>query len=316
MFIGIDLGGTKTSFAIADSSGKILAKSKSPSGLYDGTWLQVLASGIDNLAKEAKIPVKNVKAIGIGAPDLTIEFEGKKAALRDSIKIFLEKKIGIPVLIENDANAAALGEFIYGAGRGKKNLLYLALGTGIGGAAIIEGRLFRGMTGRACEFGHMSVNAEGPKCGCGNVGCLHLYASGDSIAKRALRKIAEKKDLKSKILQLVGKFKDPKELAKKISAEIVLEAAKQGDPIAKEVLTESLAYLGVGLVNLINIFNPEIVVIGGGLAAAGDVIFVPLNKIVAKGIRKELFGEVRVVPSSLGEEAGVRGALSLALRKA
>ncbi|MDI6732163.1 MAG: ROK family protein, partial [Candidatus Margulisbacteria bacterium] len=180
MYIGIDIGGSNARFGLADGSENIIARHELPSGIYHGTWQTNLITGIDNLLAAAKVNITQVKAIGVGTPDLSLTFQGQKTTLRTPIKKILQDKYGLPVIVENDASVAALGELVKGAGQGKKNFLFLILGTGIGGAAVEDGKLLKGANGRAGEFGHISVEAFGPPCGCGNRGCLHLYTSGQS----------------------------------------------------------------------------------------------------------------------------------------
>ena len=313
MFLGVDIGGTKTAIALADDAGQIKTKNKTASGLTTGSWPQVLTSQIDQLLAQAKITTQQIKTIGVGVPELIVKVDGQQVTARDYIIKLLQDKYKLPVVVDNDATVAALAELHYGAGQGKKNFIYLILGTGVGGAIVIDGQLYQGTTGRAGEFGHMSVEARGPKCGCGSRGCLHLYASGQSIAQRALQNIARQKATSSKILQLAGKCQSAAELAQKITAEIVFAAAKAGDQVAKETLAEVNIYLGVGIVNLVHLYNPEVIIVGGGMVAAGDLLIKPLNDIIKQCVHTQLFGQVTIVPSALGDEGGVQGAIKLAM---
>ncbi|MBI5399353.1 ROK family protein [Candidatus Saganbacteria bacterium] len=312
MYIGIDVGGTKTAFALADDSGKILKQIILPSGVYDGTWNTMLNNGISELLKTTDTDQKDIKAIGVGAPSLTVELENQKIILPCLIQQRLQKQFRLPVFADNDANAAALGELHSGAGREIKNFLYLILGTGVGGALVTDGQVYHGKSGRETEFGHMVVVPDGVQCGCGQKGCLHLYSSGEAIARNALQKIAEKKDLNSQILKLIGPFKDGHDLAAKINAEIIYEAAALGDRTAQEVLAESLNYLAHGIVKLIRLHKLETIIIGGGMSDAGELLFKSLNDLVKRNLPAEQAGRIKIIPSALGQDGGVFGAVDLA----
>lgn len=305
MFIGIDVGGTKTAFALADEAGRFLAKIQAPSGLYERTWRNVLVSGVEKITYDNGIPIDKILRIGVGTPDLIIKSTTSETTLREAIKTVLEEKFKIPVTIANDAHTAALGEYARGAAQGLKNFLFVILGTGVGGAVMKNGQL----DPKLGEFGHIQVDPNGPQCGCGKKGCLHHYISGQALAGRAIKLIAEKKATDSKILKLVGPVSNPKELIKKITAETVFEAARQEDPIAQQVISEGLRYLAKVLKDLFQQYKPELIVIGGGISHVDDLIITPLKQLMAdSGVKK-----AKIVPAALGSDAGLIGALTLAL---
>jgi glucokinase len=217
----------------------------------------------------------------------------------------VKEKFGVNTFIINDASAAALGEHRYGVGRGVKNLVLFTLGTGIGGGIIMDGRLYLGAVGGAGELGHMTIDANGPKCGCGNTGCLEILASGKAIARNAIERIRNGE--KSSLIEMV------KGDLHKITAEIVGEAARNGDRLAQEVIARAAHYLGIGMVNVVNIFNPEMVVIGGGMAEMGEMIIGQGRKMAAELPFSVNARAARVVTAQLGNEAGIYGAAAFAL---
>ncbi len=213
----------------------------------------------------------------------------------------------VNTFIINDANAAALGEHHLGAGKGSNNLIYITVSTGIGGGIIIDGKLYFGSSGGAGEIGHMTVDVNGPKCNCGNIGCLEMLASGTAVAKEAIRRIRHGE--KSSLTEMVeGKIEN-------ITAEKVSLAAHNGDTLASEVIAKAMGYLGAGVVSLVNLFNPEVIIIGGGLAKMGELLFDPVRRVVKKRAFPLLAQAVRIAPSTLGDDAGVFGAAVFAFQQ-
>jgi glucokinase len=217
----------------------------------------------------------------------------------------IHKRFKVDTFLVNDASAAALGEYRFGVGRGVKNLVLFTLGTGIGGGIIADGKLYLGAVGGAAEFGHMTIDANGPRCGCGNTGCLEMLASGTAIAGDAVRHI--NKGEKSSLLDMVGgKLED-------INAEVIGRVARNGDLLARDVIARAAYYLGIGMVNIVNIFNPEMIVIGGGMAELGDMLIEPGRRMVAERAFSISARLVRIVIAQLGNEAGVYGAAAFTL---
>lgn len=216
----------------------------------------------------------------------------------------IEEEFGLPVLLDNDAKAAALGEHLFGAGQGVRNMFYLIAHRGVGGAVMMDGVLYRGANGGAGEIGHSAIDLDGPRCGCGRYGCLEAFAGRAAIASRASRalKLAGGK-------QLAGR--DPHE----VSAEDVIEAGLAGDELAARILEETGEYLGVGISTVVNMFNPELVVVGGSTMKAGDLILGPAREVAEKRALSDMAERVRIVAGDLDEDAGAIGAVALVLRE-
>ena len=220
------------------------------------------------------------------------------------LKDELQSRTGLTITIENDANAAAWGEFVFGAGSGVDNLVFVTLGTGVGGGVIIDGELLRGTQGAGGELGHTTIHATGPRCGCGNRGCFEIMASGTAIERRARELAAEKPE--SKLGKLVAE--DPE----RFSGESVTELAERGDALAFSILRETGLWLGIGLAGFVNVFNPEVIAVGGGVAGAGDMILKPARREVHLRARSPSRDLVRIEQATLGPESGVLGAAALA----
>jgi len=223
----------------------------------------------------------------------------KDFPLRDLVSDLL----GLPAEVDNDANCATYGEWWMGAGRGSTTLVGLTLGPGIGGGLVVNGEIHHGASDAAGEFGHMTIDSTGRKCNCGNYGCLEAYASGPNIAARAVEGIES--GIESVLEELVEG-----DLAK-ITAATVYEGVVLGDPYADEVMKETAKFLGVGIANLINILNPDVIVIAGGVTRAGDHLFVPLRKEVRRRAFRSAVDACQIVPAALPETAGVMGAAGI-----
>lgn len=200
----------------------------------------------------------------------------------------------------NDANAAALGEMEYGVAKGCRNFIYITISTGIGGGIIIDGELYTGATGMAGEVGHIVVEPDGIPCNCGGVGCWELYASGSAIARRAREKIQQGR--KTRLLKIAGGDLD------KIDALLIKKAAEQGDALARKLVAETARYLGIGLGSLINIFNPELIVFGGGLSKMGDALLEPAIREAGRRSYQDAYKAVKFALAELGDNSGVLGA--------
>ncbi|HHV55534.1 MAG TPA: ROK family protein [Firmicutes bacterium] len=216
----------------------------------------------------------------------------------------LEERFGCPVYLENDANAAALGEWLFGAGRGAVNLIYVTISTGIGSGLVIGGRLYRGKHFNAGEVGHMVLLADGPLCTCGQRGCWEALASGTAIARDA-RQIATAFPEGELYRRCGGDVT-------KIDVPLVAEVARAGDKLAREVLDQAIRYLGIGFSNLINMFDPDVVVVGGGVSNLGEALFGPLGEYVARHTERRVKEPARIVRAALGENSGILGAAAVA----
>jgi glucokinase len=214
---------------------------------------------------------------------------------------------GLPARIDNDCNAAALGEYLFGAGKGKKNVIYITISTGIGGGAVIDGRLMRGSNGNAAELGHIPLTMDGPRCGCGNLGCWEAYASGTAIARRTREALSAGRA--SSITGFAGSIEQ-------VTTHHLFQALTQKDPLAVEIWNQSIDYLGRGLGAVINTFNPDIIVVGGGVTAAGDALFVPMRAKANSYAFPRLAAVCTIVPAALGGNVGVVGAAACAFESA
>ncbi len=307
--LAIDLGGTKIITAIISDEGEVIAKEYCLTLADEGveSVIERILSAIDHILSLKGISSSQLDSISIAAAGVVNFNRGLITSspnlpgwcdvpLRDIVK----KKYRVDTFLINDANAAALGEHHFGAGKGVNNLVYLTVGTGIGGGIIINGRLYSGACGSAGEIGHMTIDVNGTRCNCGNVGCLETLASGTAVAKEATRRISQGE--KSSLTEIVeGKIEN-------ITAEKVLIAAQDGDSLALEVITKAATCLGVGMVNLVNIFNPEMIIVGGGVAQMGDLLLDPARQVVRERAFQLPAQVVRIVPAQLGDNAGVLGA--------
>jgi glucokinase len=219
----------------------------------------------------------------------------EKVPLRD----MLQAALRLPTVIVNDANAAALGEFHFGAGRGSRNLVYLTISTGIGGGVVVDGVLLEGTSGSGGELGHMTIDRDGPLCPCGNIGCLEALGSGLAIARRYGEALAERHGI-------VGP--DPPATARD-----VVRLGSEGDQMALDVFSDAARAVGTGVVNCINIFNPDVVVLGGGVTNAGERLFAPVRDMVQRHALPRPRASVRIVPAELGSDVGLIGAAGLAV---
>lgn len=323
--IGIDLGGSHLSAAIVKQNGSIKTKktisySKPPDGKQG---IRLIKQIIDSLIHNSSFITHNYQGIGIACPGCVDHEKGvvlsdspnligwKGTQLKTVIEYLVLKyfRLKIPVFVDNDANLAALGENIFGAGKKASNLICLTLGTGVGGGIIINNQIYHGSHFYAGEIGHMTVLAGGPICSCGKRGHLEALVSGPAIVREftaeARRTQRNKKILSLRPLCLCGKNNT------ELTAKIVFDAARKGDKTARLVIKQATYYLGCAVSSLINTFDPEMVVIGGGLAQAGDILFKPLRLMVKKGIMPHLYRQPKVVPAKLGENAGLLGAAAI-----
>lgn len=314
--LAIDLGGTKIVAAIISSSARVVAKEYHLTLAGEGPQAVTnrLLSAIDHLLSKSNISLSKLDSISVAAAGAIDSDRGlvtsspnlpgwSDVPLRDMVS----KRFGVSTFLLNDASAAALGEHRLGAGRGVNNLVYLTVSTGIGGGIIIGGKLYLGTAGSAGEIGHMVIDVNGPECYCGNFGCLEVMASGTAIAREAIQRL---RDGGSSILSDMVAAK-----IENITAREVGLAAQNGDRLASEVILRAATYLGAGVVNIVNIFNPEVIVIGGSVAKMGDILLNPVRELVSERAFKLAAQAVRIVPTRLGDDAGVVGAAVFALKQ-
>lgn len=309
--VGIDLGGTNiVSGCVAEDGSALYGTRSLPTGAEEGPDAvvhRIIAAARESMAEtRAAVPGAEVIGVGIGAPGpldtrsgivlLTPNLGWVNMPLRARV----QEGLGLKTALDNDANCAILGEWWRGAARNTRNAIGLTIGTGIGGGIIIGGRLYHGSSDIAGEFGHMTIDANGRRCKCGNYGCIEAYASGPNIALRAVE--ALESGAESALPSYVGG-----DLGK-ITAQTVYQAAHAGDQLALEVVRDTAKFLGAAVGSLINIFNPEAVVIVGGVTLAGENLFEPLTREVSRRAFKPAVQVCRIVPGMLTGVAGVYGA--------
>jgi glucokinase len=308
--IGIDLGGSSIKFALGTEQGEILKRGKRPSYAQEDypIILDEISKAINDLVVYAKSIGKKVSAIGIGTPgsvDVTSGFlKGSTPNFRYwkkvPIKKELEQKVGLPVFVDNDANLMALGEARFGAGIGHKNIICLTIGTGIGGGIILNGELFRGSNFAGAELGHTTIKYNGVDCRCGGKGCLEKYASASAMIDQFYKKSRG---------QGYPVYKD------ELNVKYIFKQMESGNSLAKEVIENSTYYLGRGLANFMNIFNPTIIIIGGGVAEAGRAYLKRIKNIAFKYAMDCSRENVIIAGAKLGNKAGYMGAISFALNQ-
>jgi glucokinase len=309
--LAVDLGGTKIVTALITPQGELVSREYSPTLAEEGVKpvIKRILTTATTLVQHADLPYSSLSAIAIAVAGAIDSEKGIVTAspnlpgwrdipLKDEIQI----STGVTTFVINDATAAALGEHRFGAGRGVDNLIYLTVSTGIGGGIIIDGKLYSGSSGSAGELGHMTIDLNGPRCACGNVGCLEVLASGKAVAREAQRLIAQ--GTKTAILEIAEGD------AQFVTAQTVATAANKGDAVALSIINKAATYLGVGMVNLVNIFNPEMIIVGGGMGKMGEMLLKPARKVVAERAFQFPASVVRIVSSELGDNSGVFGAVA------
>ena len=308
--VGVDIGGTKIAALRITTEGEIRARTIIPTPATDQSAAMPAIE-----AAAATVLEDGVAAIGVGLAGLIDVRSGALLSApnlvwRDmALSEDLTAKFGLPVTVDNDATAAAWGESRLGASRGSEDSLFVGVGTGIGGGIVAGGRLLRGAHGLAGEIGHTIVEPGGPPCGCGNRGCWEQVASGLAIARAGARAVADEPG--SAIARLAGG--DPR----RVSGELVTEAARQGDVVAVAILAAVARRLGEGIAGLVNILDPDVVVIGGGASEAGDLLLGPLREAYLAAVEgADVRPEVSIVRAQLGNDAGAIGAALLALEAA
>ncbi len=307
--LAVDLGGTKIGTAIISNKGQIIAREYCLTLADEGpqSVINRIFSAIDGILSLGSVSLSQLAGISVAAAGIIdssrglITFSPNLPGWCDvPLKDIIKERYLINTFLLNDASAAALGEHNLGAGKGVDNLILLTVGTGIGGGIIINSRLYLGACGSAGEVGHMTIDVNGPGCSCGNTGCLEVLASGTAIAREAVTRISQGE--RSALTEIVeGKIED-------ITAEKVEVAARRGDPLASDVICKAATYLGVGMANLVNIFNPEMIIIGGGVANMGDLLLNPARQVVEERAFSLPARAVRIIPAQLGSSAGVLGA--------
>ncbi len=310
--IGIDVGGTNVKIALVDENGKIIYSNSVPTYAKMGYEYTVnnIKQAIKDLIKETKPDSKTIEGIGFDFPG-QVDYKTGVVKLAPNIPGWvnvpiakmIEDEFHIPTRIDNDVRCAALGELKFGAGKGCENFVCITVGTGIGSGLVINGKLVRGASNAAGEIGHIKLQMkDGPICGCGDTGCLEAFASGPAIVAMAQDYIKGGKS--TKFRELAG-------VDNEITPYIVAKAAEEGDPVAKRIFEIVGEYIGIGLTSVINLLNPEKVIIGGGVAEAGDLLLEPIRRTIKQRAMVVAGNAVEIVPAQLGNSAGVIGASML-----
>ncbi len=311
-YIGIDLGGTYIKYGLVNETGEIIEKGKvlTPTGCGYAETVEVIMSAVRGLAKSGA----PIGGLGIGAPGIV---DGEKGIVRTSGNLGWENKplaedlsakLGIPVTLANDANAAAFGEYVCGAGSDYKSVVLITLGTGVGSGIVLNGKLYEGNEGAGAELGHEVIRMDGEKCACGRRGCFEAYASATALIKQTKRAMG--KDKESTLWRLCGGD------IGLVNGKTAFDGAKGEDKTAKRVVSNYLRYLSEGLANIANTFRPEAILIGGGISAQGDTLTKPLQKRVNKlMLGHGRYASVKILAATLGNDAGLVGAAMLAKEK-
>jgi glucokinase len=314
LFASVDLGGTTVGCALADSEGKVAAEGDTPTEGYRGPEgvIQRIAKGVGDLASQTGT---RPSAVGVVVPGLVDVKSGVTKFLPNMpgkwqevpVRQMLEPLVGCPVFLLNDARAAALGELTFGHGRSVRSMIFFTLGTGIGGGIVIDGRLRLGPLGAAGEIGHMTIIPDGPRCGCGSRGCLETLFSGPALCGEGVRLLrsGQAPKLYERLGGDLGKI-SPKEMA---------AAAEDGDAAVRAVIVQHAEYLGIGVANLVMTLDPDMVVLGGGVALMGALLFDTVRATVKQRVLMVPTERLRIEPSLVGDRAGMLGGIALAMKK-
>lgn len=312
-YIGIDLGGTNIAAGVVDSEFKILAKASTPTNRPRSCreickdMVKVSLEAVET----AGLTISQIESVGIGSPGTVnsdtgvIEYANNLDFYNEPVAEYIANDLGKPVYVENDANAAAYGEFVAGAAKGAQDAVCITLGTGVGGGIIIGGKIYSGFNFAGAEIGHTVVEVDGVQCTCGRKGCFEVYSSATGLIR--MTKEAMDAHPESKMHEMMGDH---------ISGRLAFNAMRAGDEAAKGVVDKYIKYLAVGIANTINVFQPEVLCIGGGVCNEGDALMEPLKEAVREQVySKRSEKNTRIVRAELGNEAGIIGAAFLGISK-
>jgi glucokinase len=312
--IGIDLGGSNIKAGVVDSDGGILRDTTLPAEASRGPAhvIEQISKGIRQLLDASHEDAEKCIGIGVGSPG-SVDLDGGTVRYPPNFPGWtvvrlgeaLEKNFGLRVAVDNDANAAAVGEARFGAGVGRPDFVMITLGTGVGGGLILGGKIYRGPFGAAGEIGHITIDYNGPLCNCGNRGCIEAYVGAKYLTERAVEKVQS--NPRSIIVTLVDGD------LTRIDPKVVSLAAQEGDSTALEILEETGKYLGIALASVVNLLDLRLIIIGGGIARAGKPLFDAVRKSVSQHVLKPMTEGLEVLPAKLGNAAGILGAAALVL---
>ena len=311
-YLGIDLGGTTISAAVVTQQGEILSQTQVDTPRGAPAVCDAIAAAARQAAAGAGCAPAELDGAGMGSPGTidpaagVVEYWSNLDFHHVPICAMLEERLGRPVLLENDANTAALGEYTAGAGRGASSMVAVTLGTGVGGGAVLDGRLYAGVNHAALEVGHMVIDrAAGPVCTCGRRGCFESLASAAALVRQTRAAMEEHRE--SLLWTLAPTLEQ-------VNGKVFFAALAQGDPTARAVMDRYVQYLGCGIVNLVNLFQPEVMCIGGGISRAGDAFLLPLREALDREeYTRSSPVRTRLVLAQLGNDAGLIGAALLPL---
>lgn len=315
-YIGIDLGGTNIKAGVVNENYEIVATSKVKTNLPRPA--QAICDDMADCAieavKKAGISIDDVVSVGIGTPGIAnsatgvVEYSNNLGFVNVPMAEMIKAKINKPVFVENDANAAAYGEFVAGAAKGANHAVCITLGTGVGGGIIIDGKIFAGFNYAGAEIGHTVIEVDGPQCTCGRKGCFEVFSSATGLIRMTKEAMEEDKN------SLMWEMK--KEDGDRVSGRLAFNAMRAGDKTAKGVVDKYIKYLAAGITNTINTFQPDILCVGGGVCNEGDPLLVPLKELVAKEVyTRNSEKNTQIVIASLGNDAGIIGAAFLGIAK-
>ena len=311
-YIGIDLGGTNIVAGVVDEQYNILAKASTKTNCPrpDREIARDMAKMAIQAVENAKLTMDQIEWIGIGTPGIAnsrdgiIEYSNNLGFVNTPMVKYIQEDIDKPVFVENDANAAAYGEFVAGAAKGANNAVCITLGTGVGGGIIIDGKIYAGSNFAGAEIGHTVISVDGPQCTCGRKGCFEVFSSATGLIRMTKESMAKNPD--SSMHKLVA------ERSGKVSARIAFDAMRMGDAAAKAVVDDYIKYLAAGITNTINTFQPDILCIGGGVCNDGDALLLPVKELVAKEVyTRNSKQNAQIVIAKLGNDAGIIGAAFL-----
>lgn len=312
-YIGIDLGGTNIVAGVVNENYEIISKAKTPTNRPRSA--EEICKDMAKMALEAVekagLRVSDIQSVGVGAPGSVnsdtgvISYSNNLDFHNAPVADYIREAIDLPVYVENDANAAAYGEFVAGSAKGTKDAVCITLGTGVGGGIIIGGKIYSGFNYAGAELGHTVIEVDGVQCSCGRKGCFEVYSSATGLIR--MTKEAMDADTDSKMHEMMGDH---------VSGRLAFEAMRAGDATAKSVVDKYIKYLAAGIANTINIFQPEVLCIGGGVCNEGDALLVPLKELISKEIYTRASEDnTKIVIASLGNDAGIIGAAFLGLQK-
>jgi glucokinase len=314
-YIGIDLGGTNIKAGVVSEDFEIVAKASCKTNLpRPGEEICAdMAKVALEAVKEAGLTLDDIEAVGIGTPGTAnsetgvIEYSNNLGFLNFPVVELMKTHINKPCYVENDANAAAYGEFVAGAAKGSNDAVCITLGTGVGGGIIINKKIYSGFNFAGAEIGHTVINVDGPQCTCGRRGCFEVYSSATGLIRMTNEAIAKHPE---------SILKEEADDHGKVSARTAFNAMRRGDAAAKQVVDDYIRYLACGIANTINIFQPDILCIGGGVCNEGDPLLLPLKELVAKEVyTRNSEKNTEIVIAKLGNDAGIIGAAFLGLSK-